>query len=46
MELAQRAGDMEFILYDLEEKPLVEGVKQLKYLGRTIKQTDNFLPEV
>ena len=30
IEMAQRAGEMEFILYGREEKPLVQGVSQLQ----------------
>ena len=39
MDLAQRSGEMEFSLYVREGDALVEGVTQLKYLGRTLYQT-------
>ena len=46
MELAQREGDMNFSLYYWDDEPLVEGVTQFQYLGRTLKHTENYCPSV
>ena len=44
MDLDQRAGDMDFSMYDHEYKPLVEGVTQFQYMFSTLKHTDNDWP--
>ena len=41
VELAQRVGNIKFILYEREDKPLVEGVAQLYYIGNIVDHTDN-----
>ena len=46
MELVQRMGDMKSSLYNREDYPLVEGMKYLKYLRKTIRHTDNYCAEV
>ena len=42
MDMDQRMGEMEFSLYDRHANPLVEGVTQFKYIGRTLKNTENY----
>ena len=37
VEISQRSGDIEFSLYVREWDSLVEGVEQLKYMGRTLE---------
>ena len=46
MDLSQRTGEMKFILYDREYETLVEGVTQLQYISRTLKQMDNYWTEL
>ena len=41
VKLSQRKGEMKFSLYVREDKPLVEGVTQFQYLGRTLKHMQN-----
>ena len=41
MEMAARCGNMEFSLYGEEGYEMVEGVKKIMYLGRTLYQTDD-----
>ena len=38
-DMAQRVGDMKFILYDKEYYTLVKGAKKFQYLGRMIEHT-------
>ena len=44
VELAQRAGEMKFSLYDREGDPLVEGVTRFQYPNSTIEKTYNDWP--
>ena len=41
MDLDHRTGEMEFSIYEWEDETLVEGVKKLKYIGRTLEHTAN-----
>ena len=46
MEMAQRAGEMKFSMYDREDYPLVEGVTQFQHPGRALEYTLNDWSEV
>ena len=42
LDLVQRVGEMNFILYDSEEDSLVEREAQFQYLGMTLEHTYNY----
>ena len=44
VDMAEKFGDMEFILYGGYSGELVEGLATFNYLERPLDQTDNYLP--
>ena len=46
VKIAPMAGEMKSRLYDREDDPLVEGVTQFQYLGRTLEGTGGDWPAV
>ena len=44
VELVQRAGEMNFSIYDREDDLLGKGLTQFQYLGRTLDNMDNEWP--
>ena len=44
VDMEERCGEMEFILYGMEGGVLVEGVAQFEYMGLPLDQTDDNWP--
>ena len=46
VEVSQKTGEMYFSMYDQEDEPLMEGLAQFQYIGRTLEHAYNKFPEV